>query len=96
MPNFIGEDDIERVLLQRLQQDYGYETLNCYTVDPADLADGSGRMDKREVILQDRLREAAVRLNPDIPPAAIDEALKQLCDQRQVLAPVAANREVED
>jgi type I restriction enzyme R subunit len=95
MPNFIGEDDIERVLLQRLQQDYGYETLNCHTVDPADLADGSGRMDKREVILQDRLREAALRLNPDIPPFAIDEALKQLGDQRQVMAPVAANREVD-
>jgi type I restriction enzyme R subunit len=95
MPNFIGEDDIERVLLQRLQQDYGYETLNCFTANPADLADGSERSDKREVILQDRLREAITRLNPDIPPSVFDNVLKELCDQRQVLSPVAANRELD-
>lgn len=95
MPNFIGEDEIERALLQRLHENYGYETLNCYTVDPADLSDGSGRADKREVILQDRLREAITRINPDIPPSVFDDVLKELCDQRQVLAPVAANREVD-
>lgn len=95
MPNFLGEDDIERALLHRLQQDYGYETLNCHTSDAADLADGSGRRDKREVILQGRLREAAIRLNPDIPQPTIDEAIKILADKRQALSAVAANREVD-
>ena len=33
--------------------------LNCYTEDPEDLNDGSGRADKRDVILVDRVREAA-------------------------------------
>jgi type I restriction enzyme R subunit len=50
MPNFISEDDIEQAMVQRLAQAYGYETLNCYTADPADLNDRSGRSDKREVI----------------------------------------------
>ena len=43
MPNFISEDQIERALVQKLQQLYGFDTLNCYTEDPEDLRDGSGR-----------------------------------------------------
>lgn len=67
MPNFISEDAIEEAMVQRLQHVYGYDTLNCYTTDPADLNDGSGRNDKRDVILHDLLKEAAVALNPGIP-----------------------------
>ena len=63
-------------MLQRLQHAYGYDTLNCFTADPADLDDGSGRTDKRDVILHDRLKEAAIGLNPEIPESAIDDALK--------------------
>ena len=58
-------------MLQRLQHLYGYDVLNCHTATPEDLDDDSGRTDKREVILRDRLREAAVRLNPHIPETAI-------------------------
>ena len=75
MPNFISEDDIEQAMVQRLQDDYGYDALNCYTADPADLKDGSGRTDKRDVILHDRLKAAAIGLNPDIPESAVDDAL---------------------
>ena len=95
MPNFISEDDIEQAMMQRLQHVYGYDTLNCFTADPADLVDGSGRTDKRDAILHDRLQAAAVALNPDIPESAIDDALKQLCDKRQVMSAIAANREVD-
>ena len=95
MPNFISEDDIEQAMVQRLQHVYGYDTLNCFTADPADLNDGSGRTDKRDVILHDRLKEAAIALNPGIPESAIDDALKQLCDKRQAMSSIAANREVD-
>ena len=95
MPNFVSEDGIEQAILQRLQDDYGYESLNCHTADPADLNDGSGRTDKRDVIFHDRLREAVVSLNSDIPEPAIDDALRQLCDKRQVMSAIAANREMD-
>ena len=94
MPNFISEDTIEQAMVQRLQHLYGYDTLDCYTADPADLNDGSRRTDKRDVILHDRLKKAALALNPDIPKSAIDEALRQLCDKRQAMSSIAANREV--
>jgi type I restriction enzyme R subunit len=95
MPNFISEDAIEQVMVQRLQHLYGYDALNCYTADPADVKDGSGRKDKREVIFRDRLKAAAVHLNPDIPEAAIDDAVEQLCDRRQAMASIVANRELD-
>jgi type I restriction enzyme R subunit len=95
MPNFLSEDDIEQAMVQRLQHLYGYDSLNCYTSDPADLQDGSGRSDKREVIFRDRLKVAAVSLNPEIPETAIDVAVDQVCDRRQAMATIAANRELD-
>ena len=95
MPNFISEDEIEAAMLQRLQLLYGYDVQDCFTADPADLNDGSGRTDKGEVILHDRLRAAVIDLNPDIPAPAIDDALQRLCDRRQALSAIAANREVD-
>ena len=95
MPNFISEDQIEQALVQKLQQLYGFETLNCYTENPEDLRDGSGRAHKREVILIDRVKETALRLNPHIPPKAIDEALEKLLDRR-VLAHTRIRQEFLD
>jgi|CXWL01.1.fsa_nt_gi type I restriction enzyme R subunit len=96
MPNFISEDDIEQAILQKLKQNFGFELLNCYSADAEDLNDRSGRADKRDVILLERLREAAVRLNPRIPESIIDDALARLMDKRRAMSPIAANREVEE
>jgi len=93
MPNFISEEQIEQGLLQRLQHLGGFDVLECYTENAEDMNDGSGRADKREVILHDRLKTAALRLNPGIPEAAIDEALARLTEPRRAMSPVAGNRE---
>ena len=95
MPNLFSEDDIERTLLGRLHEQYGYELLNCMTAQPGDLQDGSGRRDKRDVILGDRLQAAARRLNPQIPDAALEQALAQFAERRQAMTLVAANRELD-
>lgn len=94
MPNFISEDQIEQALVQKLQHVHGFDALDCYTENAEDLNDGSGRANKRDVILMDRLREAAIRLNPDIPATAIDDALEKLLDRRQAMTLIAANREI--
>jgi type I restriction enzyme R subunit len=94
MPNFISEDQIEQALVQKLEHLHGFDSLNCLTEDPEDLNDGSGRANKRDVILVDRVREAAVRLNPDIPPPAIEDALEKLLDRRQAMLLVAANQDI--
>ncbi|WP_109512157.1 type I restriction endonuclease subunit R [Pseudomonas ovata] len=95
MPNLFSEDDIESTLLVRLHEQYGYELLNCMTAQPGDLQDGSGRRDKRDVVLGDRLQAAARRLNPHIPDAALEQALAQFSERRQAMTLVAANRELD-
>ncbi|HYE37304.1 type I restriction endonuclease subunit R [Methylocaldum sp.] len=95
MPNFISEDDIEQGLLQRLQHLCGFDVLLCHTADAEDLNDGSGRGDKREVILADRLKEAAQRLNPGVPETSVDDALARLTDKRRAMGLMAANREID-
>ena len=95
MPNFISEDTIEQAILKRLHGQFGFELLNCYTSDAADLNDRSGRGDKREVIFAERLKDAAKRLNTGIPESAIDEALAKLTDKRYAMSAIAANREID-
>jgi type I restriction enzyme R subunit len=94
MPNFISEDQIERALVQKLEHLHDFDSLNCHTEDPEDLNDNSGRTNKREVILVERVREAAVRLNPYIPAKAVEDALEKLLDRRQAMTLVGANQEV--
>ena len=94
MPNFISEDQIEQALVQKLQHLHGFDALDCHTDNAEDLNDGSNRASKRDVILVDRVREAALRLNPDIPRAAIEGALGKLCERRQAMTLIAANQEI--
>jgi type I restriction enzyme R subunit len=94
MPNFISESQIERALVQKLQHLHGFDTLDCHTQDAEDLDDNSGRSDKREVILLDRLRAAAARLNPTIPAWVLETALEQVLDRRPALSLAAANQEI--
>jgi type I restriction enzyme R subunit len=96
MPNYVSEDQIERALVQTLEQLYGFESLNCHTKNPEDMNDRSGRANKRDVILVDRLRQAAVRLNPTIPFPAIESALEKLLDRRPAMTLVAANQDVDN
>ena len=95
MAVFISEDQIEQALLQRLQHLCGYDALNCFTAAPEDLNDGSGRSDKREVILAGRLRAAVQRLNPQAPAVAQEQAVATLMQPRTAMSLVAANREVD-
>lgn len=95
MPNFISEDDIEKALVARLcSAEFGFDTLNCYTPQKESLPDKSSRTDKREVVFKDRLRAALVRLNLDLPEAAVDLALNTLTESRMAMSAVAANQEI--
>lgn len=76
MPTFISQDQIEQVRVRNLQSLHGFEVFDCHTVEREDLNDGSNRSNKRDVIVIDRVREAALRLNPGIPAKAIDEVDK--------------------
>lgn len=62
MPNFLSENQIEQALLQRLRHLHGFDVLVCHAAEVEDLNDGSGRGDKREVILLDGVKQPRIRL----------------------------------
>ena len=82
------EDQLEQETLGWLAE-AGYETLFGPNIAP----DGESpeRADYLQVLLPFRLREAIHRLNPDIPTAAKEDALKQVLDLG-IPALLSANR----
>jgi type I restriction enzyme R subunit len=74
----LTEDQLEQEALGWLTE-VGYQPLH----GPDIAADGPTpeRASYREIVLSGRLRQALTRLNPGIPPTALDDALKQVQDQ---------------
>ncbi len=55
-----------------------YEVLSGPSISSGGLADERSDSSYRDVILERRLRQALVRLNPDLPSPAIDDAFRRL------------------
>lgn len=71
------EDQLEQETLSWLA-DVGYTVLNGMDIAPD--GDKPERSDYRQVVLAERLRAAVNKLNPAIPTAARDDAIKQVLD----------------
>ena len=71
------EDQLEQEALGWLA-DVGYQKL--YGPDIAPDGDSPERADYRQVLLVERLRSAVTRLNPAVPLAAREDALRQVLD----------------
>ena len=82
------EDQLEQECLGWLGE-LGYTHL--YGPDIAPDSDNPERESYRDVLLTQRLRAAAARLNPQIPPAAREDALRQVLELG-VPAQLSANR----
>ena len=67
------EADLEAVVLDLLA-DLGWSVRHGPEIAPGESA--AEREDYREVVLTGRLREAVVRLNPDLPFDAVDDVVK--------------------
>jgi type I restriction enzyme R subunit len=73
MARFITENEIEQIALDILNEDLGYTVLYG-----PDLAEGDSKeREYTEVVLQQRLRNAIDKLNPEIPADAREEAFKK-------------------
>jgi type I restriction enzyme R subunit len=95
------EDALEKETLA-LFAELGWETVNAYHEvygEAPDAAAGGpylGRATRSEVILRPRLEAALTRLNPDLPPEALHQAMAQLIRDRSAMTLVHANREIYD
>lgn len=77
----------------RLFEDLGWKAVNCYH-ETVGAGSTLGRETTEQVVLEWRLKNALEKLNPGIPPLALDLALDELTKDRSVLSPVRANQEV--
>lgn len=96
-PKGFDEDDLIEQPAIKLFAALGWETVNAY--DETFAPGGGiplGRETKHDVLLLSRLRPALERLNPHLPPQAIDLALEELSRDRSALSAANANREVYD
>jgi type I restriction enzyme R subunit len=79
MKAFLAEDDVEQDALGILY-DLGYEVRYGGDIDAT--RENEGKVLVREspsvVVLEDRLREALYRLNPDVPEQGITEVVKKV------------------
>lgn len=75
MVSFLDESDIEHSLLEQFRE-IGYETAPGAEISP-----GGERPERRsygDVVLQDRLRAALVKINGHLPAGAVEEALRKV------------------
>ena len=71
MPKIITEDMIEQAAIKALHERHNYTVLNCMTEEPDTLPDGTGRKDKKQVVLPDVMLESLCRINPNIPEQTV-------------------------
>ena len=85
---------IEQPALALLGQ-LGWETANCFeeTFGPESTL---GRETKSEVVLLSRQHPALEKLNPKLPPHALNLAIDELLRDRSLMSAAHANREVYD
>ena len=79
MPKIITEDMIEQAAVKALQERHDYTILNCMTENPDTLLDGTGRTDKKQVVLPNVMFESLCRINPDIPTEIVRSVVDDLC-----------------
>ena len=79
MPKIITEDMIEQAAIKALHERHNYTVLNCMTEEPDTLPDGTGRKDKKQVVLPDVMLESLCRINPDIPEQTVRTVVDELC-----------------
>jgi type I restriction enzyme, R subunit len=71
----------------------GWKTANCF--DETFGSEGMlGRETSSEVILFSRLRPALAKLNPELPPEALELAMQELSRDRSLMSMVNANQEI--
>lgn len=77
----------------RLFEELGWETANCYH-ETFGIVSMLGRETSEHVVLEQRLRAAIEKLNPDFSPNTLEIAVDELVKDRSTLSPVRANQEV--
>ena len=92
MSNYSESSLVEQPTIE-LFGSLGYSHVNCYNETFGEIGT-LGRETSTDVVLKPRLKQALIKLNPSLPPEAIDKAIEELTRDRSILHPVTANRDI--
>ncbi|MCP3995323.1 MAG: type I restriction endonuclease subunit R, partial [bacterium] len=95
MSDYTEDNLVQRTTAEYLEQQLGWESVYAYHEDfgPDSLL---GRASDREVVLERTLRNKLAELNPSLPDAAYDDAVRQITATVASQSITAANREKHD
>jgi type I restriction enzyme, R subunit len=83
---------VQTTFAEHLEQKLGWENVYAWN-DETFGPDGTlGRKDTREVVLTRDLRRAVEHLNPELPPAAVEEAISKLTQHDYTRSTLAHNQ----
>ena len=96
-PSLFTEDTlVQQTTADYLEQQLGWQSVYAYNAEDFGPDSLLGRASDREVVLTRPLRDRLIALNPGLPDAAYDDAVRQLTDAAPLQSLVAANREKYD
>lgn len=78
MARIITEDMIEQAAIKMFVESNGYDTMNCFTSERETLPDGTGRENKKQVVLPSILLNKLCEVNPTIPVETIKSVAEAL------------------
>jgi type I restriction enzyme R subunit len=80
VPANINSEDklVQKTFADYLHQHHGWHSIYAFDAETFGPDGTLGRTTEREVVLVRELRAAIIRLNPSLPPGAVEDAIRQL------------------
>ncbi len=93
---FREDDLVQQTTAEYLRDELGWESVYAYNDETFGPEGTLGRRDDREVVLTRYLGEALVKLNPDLPQAAYQDAIRHIVEHSLSQSPLQINQEKYD
>lgn len=87
---------VQQTMAEHLETALGWESVYAWNQETFGPDGTLGRTDRREVVLTRDLRAALVRLNPDLPAAALEDAVQRMTRHEASRSRLQHNQEFHD
>jgi type I restriction enzyme R subunit len=90
---FTEDTLVQQTTAEYLRDELGWDTVYAFDTETFGPEGTLGRRDDREVVLTRYLGEALVRLNPELPQKAYQEAIRQIVEYPVTQSILQVNRD---
>lgn len=93
MSSYTEDTLVQQTTAEYLEKELGWESIYAYNQETFGPDGTLGRKSDRDVVLTRYMREKLVELNPELPEAAYNEAVRQIVEYTGTQTLLATNRE---